>query len=129
MGRPGIIAIFLISAAASEPALGQAPSTLSIVPQSERSDVATMKSMEPHWVITSGQNGNGGMLVIDTDSGKVQGEVVNYGGNLAIDPAGKFFYTSETFYSHRNRGARDDVLTIWAATHSAWSRKSRYPAA
>lgn len=127
MGRPGIIAIFLISAAGSGPALSQAPSTLSIVPQSERSDVAAMKPMAPHWVITSGQNGNGGMLVIDTDSGKVQGEVVNYGGNLAIDPAGKFFYTSETFYAHRNRGARDDVLTIWGANTLSVVKEIRIP--
>jgi methylamine dehydrogenase heavy chain len=114
MRRPGIIAFLLLSVAG--PALGQGPATLSIVPQSERSDVATMKTMAPHWVITSGQNGNGGMPVFDTDSGKMQGQIVNYGGNLALDPGGKYFYTSETFYAHRNRGARDDVLTIWDAS-------------
>ena len=127
MGRRGITAILLVSAMASGPALGQAPSTLSIVPQSERSDVTTMKPMAPHWVITSGQNGNGGMLVIDTDSGKVQGEVVNYGGNLAIDPAGKFFYTSETFYAHRNRGAREDVVTIWGANTLSVVKEIKIP--
>ena len=56
MRRAGIIALLFLSAA---PALGQAPSTMSIVPQNERSDVTTMKNMAPHWVITSGQNGNG----------------------------------------------------------------------
>ena len=113
MRRAGIIALLLLSAA---PALGQGLSTMSIVPQSERSDVTTMKTMAPHWVITSGQNGNGAMPVFDTDSGKMQGQIVNYGGNLALDPGGKFFYTSETFYAHRNRGAREDVLTVWDAS-------------
>lgn len=105
--------MLLLSAAAfaAAPVFGETAATMSVVPQNERSDVTTMKPMGAHWVITGGQNG--GMLVFDTDSGKMQGEVVNYGGNLAIDPAGKFFYTSETFYAHRNRGARDDVLTIW----------------
>ncbi len=111
--RRSLTGMLLLSAAAfaAAPVLGEPAATLSVVPQNERSDVTTMKPMGPHWVITSGQNG--GMLVFDTDNGKMQGEVVNYGGNLAIDPNGKYFYTSETFYAHRNRGARDDVLTIW----------------
>ena len=116
MRRLGILASLLVSAAAAGPALGQGAATLSIVPQSERSDVTTLKPMQPHWVITSGTNNNGGMPVFDTDSGKMQGQIVNYGGNLAIDPNGKYFYTSETFYAHRNRGARDDVVTIWDAS-------------
>ncbi|HEY0267507.1 MAG TPA: amine dehydrogenase large subunit [Rhizomicrobium sp.] len=94
--------------AAAEPA-----TSLSVIPQAEKSDVATMKPMGSHWIITRGAYGSGGMYVFDGDDGKMQGEVVNYGGDFAIDPAGKYFYTSETFYAHRNRGARDDVLTMW----------------
>ena len=101
--------------AVTVPGYAQSSATLSVVPQNERSDVATMKPMGPHWVISGGEFGSGGMLVFNTDDGKMQGEVVNYGGNLAIDPNAKFFYTSETFYAHRNRGARDDVVTVWDA--------------
>lgn len=93
------------------PAAAEPATTMTVVPQAERSDTATMPAMGPHWIITTGQNG--GMPVFDGDTGKMEGEVVNYGGNFAIDPAGKYFYTSETFYAHRNRGPRDDIVTIW----------------
>lgn len=78
--------------------------------QTEDSDVTTMKAFQPHWLLAGG---GVAINIFDGDSGKMQGQVPNYEGDFAVGPGGSAFYTVETFYAHRNRGQRDDVLTIW----------------
>jgi methylamine dehydrogenase heavy chain len=49
--------------------------------------------------------------------------------DMAIDPAGKFYYVAETIWSKGNRGTRQDMVTVYDRPISSCRPKSRFPAA
>jgi methylamine dehydrogenase heavy chain len=81
--------------------------------ETEVSDVATLGPPGPHrLLITSGMQG--GVKVVNGDSGKVEGQVHTApGANLAIDPNNKFYYIAESMWSRMNRGKREDLVSIY----------------
>jgi methylamine dehydrogenase heavy chain len=82
----------------------------------ETSDVATMPPVTPHLALVMGglAASGGNYIDADSDSLKVLGQVpVNRGGFAALaGDAGRVFVL-ETFYSHGNRGTREDVLAVY----------------
>jgi methylamine dehydrogenase heavy chain len=68
----------------------------------------------PHRVLVGSSFETGGVRVIDGDSGTRQGEIFTAArANFAIDPNNAYYYVAETYWSHGNRGKRDDLLSIY----------------
>jgi methylamine dehydrogenase heavy chain len=82
--------------------------------ETETSDVAVLPPPGPHRVLVGSSFEARGVHVIDGDSGKLQGEIYTAAGaNFAIDPNNTYYYVAETYWSHGNRGKRDDLLSIY----------------
>lgn len=80
----------------------------------ETSDVAVLPPPSTHRVLVGSSFETGGVHVIDGDSGKRQGEIFTGAlANFAIDPNNAYYYVAETYWSHGNRGKRDDLLSIY----------------
>ena len=81
--------------------------------ETETSDVAVLPPPNAHRVLV-GSSFQGGLHVVDGDTGKRQGEIFTAAGaNFAIDPNDAYYYVAETYWSHGNRGKRDDLLSIY----------------
>jgi methylamine dehydrogenase heavy chain len=82
--------------------------------ETETSDVAVLPPPGPHRVLVGSSFESQGVRVIDGDTGKRQGEIyAASGANFAIDPNNAYYYVAETYWSHGNRGKRDDLLSIY----------------
>jgi methylamine dehydrogenase heavy chain len=82
--------------------------------ETETSDVAVLPPPGPHRVLVGSGLEPGGLHVIDADSGNRLGEISTASGaNFAIDPNNAYYYVAETYWSHGNRGKRDDLLSIY----------------
>jgi len=82
----------------------------------ETSDVATLPPTGPHRVLVmAGYSAQGANFVdADSESLRVLGKVpVNAGGMVVWSGDGSRVYALETFYSHGNRGTREDVLAVY----------------
>jgi methylamine dehydrogenase heavy chain len=100
------------AALVAEPA-GQGSSG-SVILETETSDVAVLPPPGPHRVLVGSSFESGGVRVIDGDSGNRQGEIfTSVRANFAIDPNNAYYYVAETYWSHGNRGKRDDLLSIY----------------
>jgi methylamine dehydrogenase heavy chain len=82
---------------------------------SETNDVAVLDPAGPHRVFVMGGPNSGGANVIDADSAglKVLGLVPVLFGDLRVNQDASRVFVTETFYSHGNRGTREDVLSIY----------------
>ena len=95
------------------PALAPAQQSAA-VPQTEQSDVATLSPQKPHRIFTLDSYGEQGVRIIDAGNLKIEGMLqTNSTSTLALDPAGKYFYISETIYTKGNRGTRQDMVTVY----------------
>ena len=69
---------------------------------------------QPQWAYVRGGFGAGGVRIFDGATGKMRGtiETAQF-ADVAIDPAGKFYYVSETMWSKGNRGTRQDMISVY----------------
>jgi methylamine dehydrogenase heavy chain len=81
----------------------------------ETSDVATLTPAGPHRVFVMGPPTVGGANVIDADDSglNVLGLVPVNLGFLLVNSDASEIYVAETYYSHGNRGTRDDLIAVY----------------
>jgi len=78
----------------------------------ETSDVATLSPTVPHRFFTMGYRGSA--VIFDGDSGKLEGQVpLGQESTLALSADNSRIYVGETMWTHGNRGARIDLLSIY----------------
>jgi len=78
----------------------------------ETSDVATLSIAVPHRFFTIGYRGSA--VIFDGDSGKLEGQVpLGQESTLALSADNSRIYVGETMWTHGNRGARVDLLSIY----------------
>jgi methylamine dehydrogenase heavy chain len=97
----------------------------------EESDVAAITPPKPGWIFVNRGFVFPGTAIYDTGNGKMLGLVQTaLLADMAIDPAGKFYYVAETIWSKGNRGTRQDMVTVYDLTNLAAGRNpdSRPPA-
>jgi len=105
------IAFALLTSAAS----GSAETATHLEP--EQSEVATLSAPEPSWIIVNRGFVLSGASIYDTATGKMLGMVeTSLLADIAIDPAGKYYYVSETMWTKGWRGTRQDMVTIYDST-------------
>lgn len=102
------LTLTLVSAAS----LGRAETPASVAP--ETSDVATLSSPKPSWILVNRGFVFPGTAIYDTATGKMLGMVeTSLLADVAMDPAGKYYYVSETLWTKGWRGTRQDMVTIY----------------
>ena len=90
------------------------PLPASGVPEAEEATTATMPLPTPRWAFIRGSYGMQGTRVFDGDTGKMRGEVdTSARSDMAIDPAGLYYYVSESIWTKGNRGTRQDMVSIY----------------
>lgn len=105
--------VALALASASVPALADAPA----VPEAEQTEVTTISPPKPGWLYVRGGWNTGGTSIFDTATGKMVGMVeTSRSSDMAIDPAGKYYYVSESIWSKSDRGTRQDMVSIYDST-------------
>jgi len=113
MVREKITLCLLPALALSFQAAGAAPVPPPLQP--EVSDVATLPPISPHWMFTFGERMRS-YVIFDADSGKMEGSVpAGHDPHFAAAPDNSQFYVTETYWSHGNRGARADLLSVYDA--------------
>jgi len=82
--------------------------------ESETSDVLKLEPPRPEWAFVDGGFMVDGTAIFDTKTGKMKGMVnSSHLADFAFDPAGKYYYVSETIWSKGNRGTRQDMVTVY----------------
>jgi len=105
------IALALFSASTSS----RADTMASLEP--EESDVQTISPPKPSWIYVNRGFVLPGVAIYDTASGKMVGMVeTSLLSDMAIDPAGKYYYVSETIWTKGWRGVRQDMVTVYDST-------------
>lgn len=100
---------------APKPAPAPPPSMEELKPEEART--LTMLPPQPHWVYVRGGFGFGGTRIFDGATGKMRGEIDNSNrGDVAIDPAGRFYYVADTIWTKSDRGTRQDFVAVYDAT-------------
>lgn len=83
----------------------------------ETSDVMTIDPPQPSWFYVNGGWDVDGTTIFDAKTGKMKGLVsTSHSADLAFDPAGKYYYVSETIWSKGNRGTRQDMVSVYGTT-------------
>lgn len=101
--------VFALLLAASQ-SQAQTPAGL----EPEQSQVATLSAPKPSWIFVNRGFVLPGASIYDTASGKMLGMVeTSLLADVAIDPAGKYYYVSETMWTKGWRGTRQDMVTIY----------------
>ena len=78
----------------------------------EVSDVLPLAPSGPHRFLT--MTWDIGAIIYDGDSGKIEGQVPTaHGAALRATQDSSQFYVAETLWTHGNRGARQDLLSIY----------------
>ncbi len=91
-----------------------APADTTAAPEPETSDVVTMEPPKPNWFFVDGGWDMPGTSIFDGDSGKMVGMVETRRlADMAIDPAGKYYYVAETIWSKGDRGTRQDMVSVY----------------
>ena len=86
-------------------------------PQAEQSDVRTLDMPKPSWMFIHRGFVLPGVAIYDTATGKMLGIVeTSLIADLALDPAGKYYYVSETMWTHGWRGTRQDMVSVYDST-------------
>lgn len=109
-----LTAAALASAFAPLSAVAQGPDP---VPEAEEAKVLTLDPPKTEWgYIHAGWNAQG-TSIFDGKTGKMRGMVeTSKSSDMAIDPAGKFYYVSETIWSKGDRGTRQDMVSVYDST-------------
>jgi methylamine dehydrogenase heavy chain len=82
----------------------------------EESSVTTLASPKPGWAFVQRGFVLGGTAIYDTATGKYLAQVETPTlGDLAIDPAGKYYYVAETHWTRRLHGTRQDFISVYNA--------------
>jgi methylamine dehydrogenase heavy chain len=119
--RPLIAALFLCSYGL--PALAQTvasppsppPAPKPAVLEAEQAYTEKMTPPDASWAFVRTQGG--GTAIFDAKTGKMKGTVsTSPSSDLGIDPAGKFYYVSETMWTKIGRGTRQDMVTVYDST-------------
>ncbi|MBH1992635.1 MAG: methylamine dehydrogenase [Sphingomonadaceae bacterium] len=101
----------LILSAASAMA---APADTKASVEPEESNTLTIDPPKPTWFFVDGGWDSPGTSIFDGDSGKMKGMVETRRlADMAIDPAGKYYYVAETIWSKGDRGTRQDMVTVY----------------
>jgi methylamine dehydrogenase heavy chain len=80
----------------------------------EESDVMTIDPPRPTWFYVDGGWDMPGTSIFDGESGKMKGMVETRRlADMAIDPAGQYYYVAETIWSKGDRGTRQDMVTVY----------------
>lgn len=104
----------LILSAASAMA---APADTKASVEPEESNTLTIDPPKPTWFFVDGGWDSPGTSIFDGDSGKMKGMVETRRlADMAIDPAGKYYYVAETIWSKGDRGTRQDMVTVYDST-------------
>lgn len=94
----------------------------------ETANVATLASPSPKWFYVRGGWDTAGTQIVDSATGKMVGMVdTSRSSDMAVDPAGKFYYVSETIWSKGNRGTRQDMLSIYDANSLKLQTEVSFP--
>lgn len=90
------------------------PAQTASVPESETADVMKMTPPQTGWFYVDGGWGKPGTSIFDAKTGKMKGMVnTSELSDMAFDPAGKYYYVSETIWSKGNRGTRQDMVSVY----------------
>lgn len=77
-------------------------------------EAVTLPAPKPSWVFVERGFVVPGNTIYDTDTGKMLGMVeASTLSDLAIDPAGKAYYVSESIWTKGWRGTRQDMITVY----------------
>jgi methylamine dehydrogenase heavy chain len=91
-----------------------APADTSASVKPEESDVMTIDPPKPTWFYVNGGWDMPGTSIFDGETGKMKGMVETRRlADMAIDPAGRYYYVSETIWSKGDRGTRQDMVTVY----------------
>jgi methylamine dehydrogenase heavy chain len=91
-----------------------APAGSQSLPEAEEATTLKMTPPTTRWAFIRGSYGMNGTRVFDGDTGKMKGTVdTSSRSDMAIDPAGKFYYVAESLWSEGDRGTRQDIVTIY----------------
>ena len=84
------------------------------LPPDEELEAVTLSAPKPSWVFVERGFTVPGNTIYDTDTGKMLGLVeASLLSDLALDPAGKAFYVSESIWTKGWRGTRQDMITVY----------------
>jgi methylamine dehydrogenase heavy chain len=110
-----IFATLLCGSLFASAALVQAaPADTSASVEPEESDVMTIDPPKPTWFYVNGGWDMPGTSILDGETGKMKGMVETRRlADMAIDPAGRYYYVSETIWSKGDRGTRQDMVTVY----------------
>ncbi|MDI1295318.1 MAG: amine dehydrogenase large subunit [bacterium] len=82
--------------------------------EAETSDVMRITPPKPTWFFVDGGWDNPGTSIFDGESGKMKGMVETRRlADFAMDPAGKYYYVSETMWTKADRGTRQDMVSVY----------------
>lgn len=85
-----------------------------VVSEAEEPGVMTLEPPKASWFYVRGGWGSAGSSIFDAGTGKMVGMVnTSRDSDMAIDPAGKFYYVAETIWSKVNRGTRQDLVSVY----------------
>ncbi len=84
------------------------------LPPDQELEAVTLPAPKPSWVFVDRGFASLGTFIYDTDTGKLLGLIETSDiSDLAIDPAGKAYYVSESLWSKGWRGTRQDMITVY----------------
>lgn len=107
-----LAAALTLCAAVPAHAAAPADTTASIEP--ETSDTLTIDPPKPTWFFVDGGWDMPGTSIFDSETGKMKGMVETRRlADMAIDPAGRYYYVAETIWSKGDRGTRQDMVTVY----------------
>lgn len=90
------------------------PADVAATLEPETSDVVTMEPPKPNWFFIDGGWDMPGTSIFDGEAGKMKGMVETRRlADMAIDPAGKYYYVAETIWSKGDRGTRQDMVSVY----------------
>ena len=82
--------------------------------QPETSDTMRADPPNPNWFYVEGGWDSPGTSIFDGLTGKMKGLVDTARlTDFAIDPAGRYYYVAESLWSRRDRGTRQDMVTVY----------------
>lgn len=80
----------------------------------EESNTVTIDPPKPGWFFVDGGWDMPGTSIFDSETGKMKGMVETRRlADMAIDPAGRYYYVSETIWSKGDRGTRQDMVSVY----------------
>ena len=99
---------------AFSPAHAAAPVDTTASVEPETSDTLTIDPPRPTWFFVDGGWDMPGTSIFDSETGKMKGMVETRRlADMAIDPAGRYYYVAETIWSKGDRGTRQDMVTVY----------------